>query len=282
MTNGELILVATPIGNLGDVSTRARDALASADLIACEDSRHSGRLVKHLGIDDAKYVVVNEHTEHEVSARIVSAIEAGKRVALITDAGTPAVSDPGGVVVRAVIDAGLSVTSVPGPAAFVTALILSGLPTTRFVFEGFLPRSGNDRAERLASIAGEDRTVVFYEAPHRIARTLADLVETCGPDRRVAVARELTKMHEEVRRGTTAEVAAHFATNEPMGEFVVVVDAAPAGESAGESDIAAAVDAALASGMSVRDAADGVAVALKVPRREAYRIALERRSRTAE
>lgn len=280
--SGELILVATPIGNLGDISTRAREALASADMIACEDSRHSGRLVKHLGIDGAKYVVVNEHTERDASAQIVSAIESGKRVALITDAGTPAVSDPGAVVVRAVIDAGLSVTSVPGPAAFVTALILSGLPTTRFVFEGFLPRSGNDRTERLASIATEERTVVFYEAPHRITRTLADLVESCGGNRRIAVARELTKMHEEVRRGTIAEVATHFATNEPMGEFVVVLDGAPPRDQASESDINEAIDNALASGMSVRDAADSVALALDVPRRDVYRIALERRSRTAE
>ncbi|MEY2626656.1 MAG: hypothetical protein RJB08_415 [Actinomycetota bacterium] len=280
--NGELVLVATPIGNLGDISPRARDALATADIIACEDSRHSGRLVKHLGIDAPKYLVVNEHTEHDAAKAVVAAIESGKRVALITDAGTPAVSDPGAVVVRAVIDAGLNVTSVPGPAAFVTALILSGLPTTRFVFEGFLPRSGNDRAERLASLAAEQRTVVFYEAPHRMERTLEDLLDTLGPDRRIAVARELTKMHEEVRRGTVRDLLDHFAAHEPIGEFVVVVDGAPPRAVAGDAEISSAVDAALASGMSVRDAADSVALALGVSRRDAYRIALARRSNTAE
>jgi len=280
--NGELVLVATPIGNLGDISPRAREALATADLIACEDSRHSGRLVKHLGIESPKYLVVNEHTEHDAARSVVDAVAAGKRVALITDAGTPAVSDPGAVVVRAVIAAGLNVTSTPGPAAFVTALILSGLPTTRFVFEGFLPRSGNDRTERLASLATEDRTVVFYEAPHRIVRTLEDLAAAFGPNRRVAVARELTKLHEEVRRGTIADVAAHFVANEPIGEFVVVVDGAPPRAAAGEDDIAAAIDAALRGGMSVRDAADTVAVALGVARRDAYRIALTRKSNTAE
>lgn len=163
--SGSLILVATPIGNLGDISQRAHDALVTADLIACEDSRHSGRLVKHLGIADPHYVVVNEHTERDTTKRIIDAIAAGKTVALITDAGTPAISDPGAVVVRAVIDAGLAVSAVPGPAALVMALVVSGLPTTRFVFEGFLPRSGGDRERRLADIAAEERTVIFYESP---------------------------------------------------------------------------------------------------------------------
>lgn len=279
---GELVLVATPIGNLGDISPRAREALATADIIACEDSRHSGRLVKHLGIDSPKYLVVNEHTEHDAARAVVDALASGKRVALITDAGTPAISDPGATVVRAVIAAGLNVTSTPGPAAFVTALILSGLPATRFVFEGFLPRSGNDRTERLTALAAEERTVIFYEAPHRIVRTLGDLVETFGLDRRIAVARELTKMHEEIVRGSVADVVAHFSANEPIGEFVVVVDGAPPRVAASEVDITAAVHAALQSGMTVRDAADTVAVALGIARREAYRIALASKSNTAE
>lgn len=276
--SGALVLVATPIGNLGDVSQRAREALASADLIACEDSRHSGRLVKHLGVADPSYVVVNEHTERDATTRIVDAIASGRTVALITDAGTPAISDPGAVVVRAVIDAGLTVTAVPGPAALVMALILSGLPTTRFVFEGFLPRSGGDRERRLADIALEERTVVVYESPHRIERTLSDLVVACGPERRVAVARELTKLHEEVWRGTTADAAAHFVTNEPIGEFVVVIEGAPPAAPADEEQITRAIDAALGAGMSVRDAADHVSNQLDVPRRSAYRVALSRRS----
>ncbi|NBP53270.1 MAG: 16S rRNA (cytidine(1402)-2'-O)-methyltransferase [Actinobacteria bacterium] len=274
---GSLVLVATPIGNLGDVSQRSREALAAADLIACEDSRHSGRLVKHLGIADPTYVVVNEHTERDACARIVDAITAGKTVALITDAGTPAISDPGAVVVRAVLDAGLDVSAVPGPAALVMALVISGLPTTRFVFEGFIPRSGGDRDHRLADIALEERTTIIYESPHRVVRTLADLANACGSDRRVAVARELTKLHEEVWRGTLAGAIEHFSAKEPQGEFVVVIDGAGPAAPANDEQIAGAVDAALANGLSVRDAADHVATALGVARRTAYRVALSRR-----
>jgi 16S rRNA (cytidine1402-2'-O)-methyltransferase len=274
---GSLVLVATPIGNLGDISQRARDALAGADLIACEDSRHSGRLVKHLGVADPAYVVVNEHTERETTARIVDAIAAGRTVALITDAGTPAISDPGAVVVRAVIEAGHTVTAVPGPAALVMALVLSGLPTTRFVFEGFIPRSGGDRERRLVDIATEERTVVLYESPHRVVRTLTDLADACGPDRRVAVARELTKLHEEVWRGTVADAVEWFTARDPIGEFVLVVDGAPPAAPADEERITRAVDAALAEGLSVRDAADRVAADLGAPRRNVYRIALSRK-----
>jgi 16S rRNA (cytidine1402-2'-O)-methyltransferase len=276
--SGALVLVATPIGNLGDISQRARDALAAADLIACEDSRHSGRLVKHLGIADPHYVVVNEHTEREACTRVVDAIAAGKTVALISDAGTPAISDPGAVVVRAVIAAGLTVSAVPGPAALVMALVISGLPTTRFVFEGFLPRSGADRKRRLADIAAEERTVIFYESPHRIVRTLDDLVAACGGQRRVAVTRELTKLHEDVWRGTIQEASAHFATSEPQGEFAIVVEGAPPAPTADDALIARIVDEALADGLSVRDAADRATTTLGVPRRAAYRIALSRRS----
>jgi len=276
--SGSLVLVATPIGNLGDISQRAHEVLAVADLIACEDSRHSGRLVKHLGIADPRYVVVNEHTEREATKRIVETISSGNTVALITDAGTPAISDPGAVVVRAVIDAGLAVSAVPGPAALVMALVLSGFSTTRFVFEGFLPRSGGDRERRLADIAAEERTVIFYESPGRITRTLADLAVTCGDRRRIAVARELTKMHEDVWRGTLGDAAAHFAANPPRGEFVVVVDGAAPTPAADEELIARVVDESLATGLSVRDAADRAARMLGVARRAAYRVALSRRT----
>ena len=279
--SGSLVLVATPIGHLGDISPRAHETLAGADYIACEDSRHSGRLIKHLGISNPTYIVVNEHTERDATARIIDEIASGRTVALVTDAGTPAISDPGAVVVRGVIDAGLSVTAVPGPAALVMALVLSGLSTTRFVFEGFIPRSGGDRLRRLADIATEERTVILYESPHRIVRTLNDLADACGADRRIAVARELTKMHEEVWRGGAADAAAHFAAHEPLGEFVVVVDGAPPAPPATNAQVAHAVDRALAEGLSVRDAADRTAADLNVPRREAYRIALERRSQGA-
>jgi 16S rRNA (cytidine1402-2'-O)-methyltransferase len=272
--SGQLILVATPIGNLGDISERMKQVLEQADLIACEDSRHSGRLVKHMGITSPKYIVVNDHTERDACNGIVEAILGGKTVALITDAGTPGISDPGSVVVQAVIAAGLSVTAVPGPAALIMALIISGIPTTRFVFEGFLPRSGRDRAERLADIASEMRTVVFYEAPHRIARTLNDLATACHPDRLIAVTRELTKMHEEVWRGSVSEAALHFATVEAMGEFVVVLAAAEAPLPADEDLIKEALVQEFSTGLSTRDAVDAVVKKTSAPKRVVYALAL--------
>lgn len=272
--SGQLILVATPIGNLGDISERMKQVLEQADLIACEDSRHSGRLVKHMGITSPKYIVVNDHTERDACNGIVEAIMGGKTVALITDAGTPGISDPGSVVVQAVIAAGLSVTAVPGPAALIMALIISGIPTTRFVFEGFLPRSGRDRAERLADIASEMRTVIFYEAPHRIARTLNDLATACHPDRLIAVTRELTKMHEEVWRGSVSEAALHFATVEAMGEFVVVLAAAEAPLPADEDLIKEALVHEFSTGLSTRDAVDAVVKKTSAPKRMVYALAL--------
>ena len=272
--SGQLILVATPIGNLGDISERMKQVLEQADLIACEDSRHSGRLVKHMGITSPKYIVVNDHTERDACNGIVEAIMGGKTVALITDAGTPGISDPGSVVVQAVIAAGLSVTAVPGPAALIMALIISGIPTTRFVFEGFLPRSGRDRAERLADIASEMRTVIFYEAPHRIARTLNDLATSCHPDRLIAVTRELTKMHEEVWRGSVSEAALHFATVEAMGEFVVVLAAAEAPLPADEDLIKEALVHEFSTGLSTRDAVDAVVKKTSAPKRVVYALAL--------
>jgi 16S rRNA (cytidine1402-2'-O)-methyltransferase len=272
--SGQLILVATPIGNLGDISERMKQVLEQADLIACEDSRHSGRLVKHMGITSPKYIVVNDHTERDACNGIVEAILGGKTVALITDAGTPGISDPGSVVVQAVIAAGLSVTAVPGPAALIMALIISGIPTTRFVFEGFLPRSGRDRAERLADIASEMRTVIFYEAPHRIARTLNDLATACHPDRLIAVTRELTKMHEEVWRGSVSQAALHFATVEAMGEFVVVLAAAEAPLPADEDLIKEALVHEFSTGLSTRDAVDAVVKKTSAPKRVVYALAL--------
>jgi 16S rRNA (cytidine1402-2'-O)-methyltransferase len=272
--SGQLILVATPIGNLGDISERMKSVLEQADIIACEDSRHSGRLVKHMGITSPKYIVVNDHTERDACNGVVEAIMGGKTVALITDAGTPGISDPGSVVVQAVIAAGLSVSAVPGPAALIMALIISGIPTTRFVFEGFLPRSGRDRAERLADIASEMRTVIFYEAPHRIARTLHDLAAACHPDRLIAVTRELTKMHEEVWRGSVSEAALHFATVEAMGEFVVVLAAAEAPLPADEDLIKEALVHEFSTGLSTRDAVDAVVKKTSAPKRVVYALAL--------
>ena len=272
--SGVLTLVGTPIGNLGDLAPRAVEALAAADVICCEDTRRTGRLLQHFGVERPRLVVINEHTEALETARVVKLLDDGRRVAVVTDAGMPGISDPGERLVAAAVEAGHSIEVLPGPSAAVAALVVSGLPTGRFVFEGFLPRKGSARAERLAVVAAEPRTVVLYEAPHRVVRTLSDLVESCGGSRPVAVARELTKLHEEVWRGDLSGALAWAEDREPPGELVLVLAGAPAAPPATDTDIHAAVGAALAEGLSVRDAASAVAAELGVPRRRAYDIAL--------
>jgi 16S rRNA (cytidine1402-2'-O)-methyltransferase len=271
---GALILVGTPIGNLGDLAPRAVEALASADVICCEDTRRTGRLLQHAGIDRPPLVVVNDHTEAREVARVLARLDRGERVAVVSDAGMPGVSDPGERLVVAAANAGHTVEVVPGPSAALAALVVSGLPTGRFVFEGFLPRKGSGRTERLAVLAAERRTAVVYEAPHRVARTLSDLVESCGGGRRVAIARELTKLHEEVWRGTLAAAAEWAAEREPRGEIVLVLDGAPEAPPPGDDDLAAALRAEIAAGTSARDAAALVAVRFGVPRRRAYELAV--------
>lgn len=264
---GRLVLVATPIGNLGDLAPRAVEVLRGAALICCEDTRRTGRLLQHAGISGVRLAVCNDHTEVARTADVVDVLGSGGDVALVTDAGTPGVSDPGERLVRAVLDAGFEVSAVPGPSAVVTALIVSGLPTGRFVFEGFLPRSGRARQERLAELAAERRTIVIYEAPHRIAATLRDLTGAFGADRGVAVARELTKWYESVGRGTLGTVD----VGEPRGEYVVVVaGASVASEVVDDDTIRTALDEELTAGASKRDAAAAVARRLGVPRRLAY------------
>ncbi|MDQ3468619.1 MAG: 16S rRNA (cytidine(1402)-2'-O)-methyltransferase, partial [Actinomycetota bacterium] len=218
-----LVLVATPIGNLGDISPRAAEALRTATLICCEDTRRTGRLLAHLGITGHRLAVCNEHTERARVGEVLDVLAAGGDVAVVTDAGTPGVSDPGEWLTQVVLAAGHEVTAVPGPAALVTALVISGLPTARFVFEGFLPRKGRERAQRLAELADERRTIVVYEAPHRVLRTIVDLAAALGSRRSVAVARELTKLHETVVRGTLGDVE----LGEPRGEYVLVIAGAP-------------------------------------------------------
>ena len=186
--SGVLTLVGTPIGNLGDMAPRAVEALVAADVICCEDTRRTGRLLQHFGVERPRLVVINEHTEALETARGVKLLDDGRRVAVVTDAGMPGISDPGERLVAAAIEAGHSVEVLPGPSAAVAALGVSGLPAGRFVFEGFLPRKGSARAERLAVVSSEPRTVVLYEAPHRVARTLRDLVAVCGGSRPVVVA----------------------------------------------------------------------------------------------
>jgi 16S rRNA (cytidine1402-2'-O)-methyltransferase len=274
--SGALVLVATPIGNMGDLSPRAVEALSAADAICCEDTRRTGRLLAHAGVErTSPLLVVNDHTEAGRIGEVLALLERGQRVAVVTDAGTPGISDPGERLVRAAAAEGYVVEVVPGPSAAVAGLVASGLPAGRFVFEGFLPRKGSGRTQRLAELASERRTIVLYEAPHRLARTLADLSASFGDDRRVAIARELTKLHEEVWRGTIGDAIAWAARHEPRGEFVIVVDGAPAPDDATDDDVRAAVDEALRRGLSPRDAAAVVASALGVSKRRAYAIAID-------
>lgn len=273
MSAGSLVLVGTPIGNLGDLSPRAAEALATADAVCCEDTRRTGRLLSLSGIERRPFVVVNDHTEDREIPRVLERLARGERVAVVSDAGMPGVSDPGERLVAAAVAAGYPVEVVPGPSAALAALVVSGLPAGRFVFEGFLPRKGAARTERLAAVAAEPRTTVLFEAPHRLARTLADLAQACGGDRRVAVARELTKLHEQVWRGTLDEAVAWVAERDPPGEIVVVLDGAPPAAPVDDDAIRRAVEDELAAGASARDAARTVAAALSVPRRRAYAIA---------
>lgn len=270
---GTLVLVATPIGNLGDLPPRAVEALQAATLICCEDTRRTGLLLHHAGVRGVRMAVTNEHTEHGRIGEVLDLLAAGQSVAVVTDAGTPGISDPGERLVRAAIDAGHTVSAVPGPAAFVMALVMSGLPTSRFVMEGFLPRSGQERTARLADVAGERRTVVLYEAPHRVARTVADLRAACDPGRRVVLARELTKLHEDMWRGTLDEASAHLAATEPRGEYVVVLEGASPPPPADDTAIAAAITSAMTDGLSRSDAVATVVSALGVAKRRVYDIA---------
>ncbi|MBW3649413.1 MAG: 16S rRNA (cytidine(1402)-2'-O)-methyltransferase [Actinobacteria bacterium] len=267
------MLVATPIGNLGDLSPRAVEALRSADVIACEDTRHSGKLLHHAGIAPRRLVAVHAHNEAEQAERLVEEMRAGVRLAVITDAGTPGISDPGERLVAAAVAAGVAVETVPGPSAVIAALVVSGLPTGRFCFEGFLPRKGRERTDRLAVLAGETRTTVLYEAPHRIGVTLHDLLDACGGERRIVIARELTKRFEEVWRGTVTEAGEWASAVAARGEFVLVLEgAAPARVTAAEVD--EALRRHLAAGESTRDAVAAVAAGLSVPKRQVYAAAL--------
>jgi 16S rRNA (cytidine1402-2'-O)-methyltransferase len=266
-----LWLVATPIGNLGDLPPRAADVLRDAMLVCCEDTRRTGRLLRHIGVRAERLAVANDHTEHHRIADVLAVLGDGGDVAVVTDAGTPGISDPGGRLVRAALDAGHRVSSVPGPAAATMALVISGLPTARYAFEGFLPRGGRDRSARLADLADEHRTVVLYEAPHRIIRTLDDLRDACGDDRPLVVCRELTKLHEEVRRGTLGTID----VGEPRGEYVIVLGGAPVDTAPPDDDeIRTALRDELATGVSKKDAIATIATRLGVPKRLVYALAI--------
>jgi 16S rRNA (cytidine1402-2'-O)-methyltransferase len=267
------VLVGTPIGNLEDLPPRAVRVLGEADLVVCEDTRRTGRLLQAAGVRAKQLLAAHDHNESQQIGTILDRLRAGEVVAVVSDAGMPGISDPGERLVRAAADAGFEVQVVPGPSAAITGLVASGLPAGRFVFEGFLPRSGSGRTERLEALRAERRTIVLYEAPHRLARTVADLAAALGGDRRVALARELTKLHEETWRGTLDEAVARCEDVEPRGEYVVVVDGADAPPPAGDDDLRAALSRSLAAGASTRDAVAGVAAAYGVPKRRVYDLA---------
>jgi 16S rRNA (cytidine1402-2'-O)-methyltransferase len=268
---GTLYLVGTPIGNLGDITDRARQTLASVDLVAAEDTRRTGRLLAGLGIE-ARMISFFEGNEAERIPQILEALQGGSDVAVVSDAGMPGLSDPGYRLVAACVEAGMSVDVIPGPSAVVSALVVSGLPTDRFVFEGFLPRSGKARSQRLEAIAGEARTVVLFESPRRVKTTLSDLLAACG-DRRVAVARELTKLHQEVIRGQLSETVERLASRELRGEVVLVVEGLgqDGRVSVPNEDEAVRVAASLMrGGLRKKDAARQVSELTGVPARRIY------------
>ena len=269
-----LVLAGTPIGDLADAPARLGHELASADVIAAEDTRRLRRLIAALGVQtSARIVSYYDANEAARTPELVQAMQAGARVVLVTDAGMPSVSDPGYRLVTAAAAAGIRVTALPGPSAVTTALALSGLPSDRFCFEGFLPRKPGDRRRALAALRDERRTVVFFETPHRLAAALADAAELLGADRPAAVCREMTKTYEEVRRGTLADLA-DWAAGEVRGELTVVVAGAPAGRPAGvEVDgpaLAAEVARREAAGADRKAAVAAVARAAGVPKRAVY------------
>lgn len=270
--SGTLWLIATPIGNLGDLPPRAAEVLAACSLVCCEDTRRTGKLLAHAGIRVERLAVANDHTEVHRIGDMLGELGDGCDVAVVTDAGTPGISDPGERLVRAALDAGYKVSAVPGPAAVIMALTISGLSTARYVYEGFIPRTGRDRTDRLAAIAAEARTVVMYEAPHRIDRTLADLLAACGPNRPVAICRELTKLYEEVIRGTLGSIDVGV----PRGEYVLVIGGRVVTDVADipDDELTQALRDAIGTGVSTRDAVAMVAEHLRVSKKHVYSLAI--------
>ena len=261
VAGGTLYLVATPIGNLSDLSERAVKVLSEVDFVAAEDTRNSMRLLTHLGISKPM-VSYFEHNKRERGEQIIERLRNGESCALVTDAGTPAISDPGEDIVALCAEAGIPVSSIPGPCAAIVALTLSGLPTGRFCFEGFLPTENKERRTRLERLSGEDRTMIFHEAPHKLKATLDDMTAAFGEDRRISLCRELTKLNEEAMRTTLGEAVAYYEANAPRGEYVLVVEGRPEDTAPvdwSETDIAAHVESYIASGMSKKDAIKAVA-----------------------
>ena len=272
---GTLYLVPTPIGNLGDISRRTAETFQQVDFIAAEDTRVTLKLLNHLGLKKP-LVSYYRHNTDEAGRQVLERLLNGESCALCTDAGTPAISDPGEDLVALCAQHDVPVVPLPGPCALTTALCASGLPTARFVFEGFLPMNKKNRRSRLEALAGEERTMLFYEAPHKLSATLSDLLAAFGPDRRIALCRELTKLHEEIARTTLAQAAERYKAEAPRGEFVLVVEGAPAQEE-GEytlDDGLDRVEALLKEGLSRKDAVKQAARELGLSRNELYSAAL--------
>ncbi len=272
---GMLYLVPTPIGNLGDISPRARQTLEEADFIAAEDTRVTLKLLNHLEIKKS-LVSYYEHNKTFKGSQIVERILAGETCALVSDAGSPAISDPGEDLVKQCAQAGITVCAIPGPCAAITALSISGQSTGRFCFEGFLSMSKKSRREHLDSLRGEKRTMIFYEAPHKLMNTLVDMAETFSNDRPVSFCRELTKLHEEVIRTTLGQAIDHFTQTPPKGEFVLIVAGAPEEEkeTPTQTDAAAKVAQMMEAGMSRKDAIKQAAKELGLPKNAVYAAAL--------
>lgn len=275
---GRIVLAATPIGNTGDASARLIELLASADIVAAEDTRRLHRLVQSLGVTvGGRVISYHEHNEATKTAELLEQVRTGKTMVMVTDAGMPSVSDPGFRLVEGAVAAGLTVTAVPGPSAVLTALALSGLPTDRFCFEGFLPRKAGERAARLADLAAERRTMVFFEAPHRLESMLRALRERFGTDRRIAVCRELTKTYEEVIRGSVGELLIWAEGNEVRGEIAVVLGGAPEQAPGTPEDHVAAVNELVSQGIRLKEAVAAVAEDVRVSKRELYSAVLAAR-----
>jgi 16S rRNA (cytidine1402-2'-O)-methyltransferase len=271
---GLLVLAGTPIGDVADASARLARALAEADVVAAEDTRRLARLTTSLGVKvPGRVVSYHEHNEHSRTPELLESLLAGSTVVVVTDAGMPSVSDPGYRLVAAAVDAGVRVTAVPGPSAVLTALAVSGLPVDRFCFEGFLPRKAGERSRALTELADERRTMVFFEAPHRLAATLQSMAGAFGPDRRAAVCRELTKTYEEVLRGPLAELV-EWAQGDVRGEICVVVEGRTHREAPDEQMLVGQVQALAEQGRRLKDAAAEVAARHGVSKRDLYNAAL--------
>lgn len=272
---GYLYLVPTPIGNLADISARALGILQTVDLIAAEDTRHTGRLLQHLQIS-TRQISFHQHNTQRRIPELIELLQAEKSIALVTDAGMPGISDPGYELVVACLTAKIPLVPLPGPNAALTALIASGLPTNRFIFEGFLPTKPKVRDETLQAWATEPRTIIFYESPHRLPETLADLLPHLNPARQIVVARELTKLYEEFWRGTLGEAISHFQTHPPKGELTIILAGSPpALNNYSPEDIKTALQDCLHQGLSPSQASRQIASEMDLSRRYVYGLALE-------